>query len=268
MNRRSFLVGLSAMSLARRAESQYVPVRRGTVSLLFKAPGGHPNALDATPEGLWCGDQISDTAFLLDWHSGSVLKKVATESSNTSAIAFGGGYLWMGANGGPTSRKPRPDEQSSPRILKVDPEDGRTVGVFPTPDKGAIKGMLYADDSLWVTSYVWNTITRLDPDTMEVKHKFPLQLPSAHGIAWDPPGIWILYQQQRLFMKQDVDTGKVLDIVSIRKDVDLVPHGIAVHNGLLYCCDAGLQAGPFGDLPDDSPTAGYVGTVNIAAARR
>ena len=77
---------------------------------LFRSPDGHPNALEATPEGLWVGEQTTDRAYLLDWKNGEILKKVETESSNTSGIAYGGGYLWMAANGGPIGRLARPDE--------------------------------------------------------------------------------------------------------------------------------------------------------------
>jgi hypothetical protein len=29
---------------------------------LFKSPDGHPNALEATPQGLWAGEQVTDIA--------------------------------------------------------------------------------------------------------------------------------------------------------------------------------------------------------------
>jgi streptogramin lyase len=263
LKRRHFVLSLAVMGVCRSALAEYVPVRKRTVTKLFKAPEGHPNALSATPQGLWSADQVSDTAYLLDWKSGAVLKKVPTDSSNTSGVAFGGGYLWMGANGNPPFRKLQPRDSSTFRILKVDPTDGCTIGEFPTPDGGGIRGLLYADNSLWLTSFRWNTVTQLDPDTMEVKHTFPLQLPRAHGLAWDPPSIWVVYQDARLFMKQQITTGKVLDILCIQKDVDPVPHGIAVHEGKIYFCDAGLRASPLGDLPDNSPTAGYISTIDI-----
>ena len=117
MNRRDFVVTLAAASAACIAHAAHIPIRKGKVKKLYKSPEGHPNALEATPEGLWVGEQISDVAYLLDWKTGAVIKKVPTESSNTSGMAYGGGYLWMGANGGPTCRKPRPNESSERRIV-------------------------------------------------------------------------------------------------------------------------------------------------------
>ncbi|HEY3458898.1 MAG TPA: hypothetical protein VGK64_30220, partial [Bryobacteraceae bacterium] len=127
-NRRSVLLSLLAAPLA---ASEKPPTHRAKVTRLFRSPEGNPNALAATPEGLWVAEQISDRAYLLDWKTGEVLKKLDTESSNTSGMGFGGGYLWMGANGGPIGRLPRPNEPKFGRIVQVDPDTGRTIGMFP-----------------------------------------------------------------------------------------------------------------------------------------
>src|SRR5688500_16897932 len=86
-NRRQFLGAIAATALG----AKDYPVRAAKVEPLYKSPDGHPNGLETTPEGLWVGEQVTDTAYLLDWKSGKVLRKVETESSNTSGIAFGGG---------------------------------------------------------------------------------------------------------------------------------------------------------------------------------
>src|SRR6266705_308945 len=65
------------------------PVRKATVAKLFKTPDGHPNALDATAEGFWVGEQVTDRAILMDF-SGEVLKAFQTECHNCSGLAAGG----------------------------------------------------------------------------------------------------------------------------------------------------------------------------------
>src|SRR5437764_11411992 len=127
IHRRRFLTTVcgAAVSLPDSLAANRAPTHRARATKLFASPDGHPNALEATPEGLWVGEQVTDTAYLLDWKTGRVLKKVPTDSSNTSGLAFGGGYLWMGANGGPVMRPPRPDERKDGRIVKVDPVIGR-----------------------------------------------------------------------------------------------------------------------------------------------
>jgi hypothetical protein len=82
------------------------PTRQAKVERLFKAPDAHPNALEAAPDGLWIGDQVSEKVFKVDWTTGKVLHEVQTESHNTSGIALGGGYMWLGANGGVSGRRP------------------------------------------------------------------------------------------------------------------------------------------------------------------
>ena len=82
------------------------PTRPAKVERLFKAPDIHPNALEAEPDGLWIGDQVSERVFKVDWKTGKVLHEVQTESHNTSGVAVGAGYLWLGANGGVSGRRP------------------------------------------------------------------------------------------------------------------------------------------------------------------
>lgn len=253
MDRRLFLSSLG-VSAAARAKGR-VPIRPGRVTKLFKSPEGHPNALEATPEGLWVAEQVSDTAYLLDWKSGEPLRKIATESSNTSGMAFGGGYLWMGANGGPLGRFPRPDELRHGRIVKVDPEAQRTVGVYKVPDDGGVHGLLYADDALWMTCFKWNCIAKVHPETFEVLHKIPLHLSRPHGLAWDPPGIWVGYSNDYLFLKQDIRDGRVLDIISLQKGKDPDPHGMDIYQGKLIYTDAGIISG---GLPVSTPSSGYI----------
>ena len=79
LTRRSLLAGLAtggtllssrASAAAARTfvsgDHQY-PIRmRKKVEILYQSPEGHPNGLEATPEGLWVGEQISDRAHLLD----------------------------------------------------------------------------------------------------------------------------------------------------------------------------------------------------------
>jgi hypothetical protein len=146
------------------------------------------------------------------------------------------------------------------RIVKVDPETGRTVGVYTVPDGGGVHGVLWADDSLWFTCFKWNVIARADPDTFEVQHKFPLHLSRAHGLAWDPPGIWVGYSNDYVFLKQDIKDGRVLEVIEIQKGVDPDPHGMDMYHGKMYYCDAGILPG---GVASTSPSAGYISRIDL-----
>ena len=88
MERRQFLGSLVAAAAC--AAPKDVPTRPAKVTKLFKSPDGHPNGLETSAEGLWIGEQVTDRACLVDW-KGKVLRKVDTECSNCSGIAYGGG---------------------------------------------------------------------------------------------------------------------------------------------------------------------------------
>ena len=164
-----------------------VPTRHAKVERLFKAPDIHPNALDAAPDGLWIGDQVSERVFKVDWQTCKVLHEVQTESHNTSGLAVGGGYLWLNANGGVSGRRPpRPQDKPFGEIVQADITTGKTVKVYRPPWRGGVHGNVWVEQ----TETLWLSPTA-DPD----------------------------------------------------------PHGMCIHGGYMYYCDAGLTAPGPGSEP-------------------
>ena len=114
MTRREFSsasgAGLAAMLGAWKAAAEergsYPIRRRKKVEILYQSPDGHPNGLEATEDGLWVGEQVTDRAYLLEWETGAPLAQYETQSSNTSGIAAGNGFVFMAANG-PAQLRPR-----------------------------------------------------------------------------------------------------------------------------------------------------------------
>jgi hypothetical protein len=200
IERRTFLAGMLGSAAAAAKEPT---TRSAKVTKLWKSPDGHPNALETTPEGLWVGEQTTDRAYLLDWKTGKILKKVDTESSNTSGLAYGGGFLWMGANGKAIGRDPKPTDAKTGDIVKVDPETGKTVARYPVPDGGGVHGVLYVDGTLWMTCFKWKSLVQVDAKTFKVIHQIPVALGRAHGLAWDPPGIWCMFSNDFVIQKLD-----------------------------------------------------------------
>ena len=237
--RREFLETLTAAAAALNPDDY--PVRDARIELLYKSPDGHPNALEGTPEGLWVGEQVSDAAYLLDWKSGSVLRKVETESSNTSGMAFGGGYLWMAANGKALNRPPRPHDAGTGEIVKIDARTWTTAARYAVPGGGGVHGLLWAQDSLWVTTLGRKSITRMDSGG-KVLHSFPVTLDRAHGLGWDGTALWCVFSNDRLIQRLDPRDGRILEAVRIAKG-DPDPHGMTWDDGGLYYCDAGINPG-------------------------
>jgi sugar lactone lactonase YvrE len=105
------MYSLAAAAAARAGD---VPARAAKVVPLFQSPDGHPNGMETTREGFWIGEQTTDRAHLMSF-DGKLLRSVETESSNTSGIAYGGGFLWMAANGKAIGRAARPTDATSGR---------------------------------------------------------------------------------------------------------------------------------------------------------
>ena len=114
IDRRNFLgtalaTGAAAFTAPRLLRAQTpappaaAPIHDAKVEKLFKSPDRYPNALEATPDGLWVGDQVSERVLKMDWQTGKVLEDFVAEAHNTSGLAVGGGYLWIGCNGAGTA---------------------------------------------------------------------------------------------------------------------------------------------------------------------
>lgn len=251
LERREFLGSLFAAALA--AAPKEVPSRAAKVVKLFKSPDGHPNGLETTSEGLWIGEQVTDRAHLVDWN-GKLIRSVNTESSNTSGIAYGGGFLWMAANGKAVGREPRPTDASTGEVVKVDPKTGKTVARYPIPGGGGVHGLEFAEGTLWLTSLKIQKLSRVDPKDFRLIHQIPVHLGRAHGLAWDRGTIWCMHSTDRVIHKLDAKDGTLLEVITLSKD-DPDPHGMCLYKGHLYYCDAGIAPG---GKSNESPAAGYI----------
>jgi hypothetical protein len=251
-----------------------VPSRTAKTTKLFKSPQGFPNGIAVTPEGLWIAEQklsgaqaatyrlpepksLTEDAWLVDWN-GKLLKTVTTPSRNTSGMAVGGGYVWMVANAPPQG------------VFQVDMNSRlishRQIPLGPANDGGGCHGALWHDDKLWIASLRLRANIRIDPKSWEPEFLIPFyQAPDRvryHGIAWDNETIWQVvgndckrYDEYRpCLVRYEAATGKVLETVDFAPN-SADPHGLAMHDGKLIGCDAGIHPG----WPNnDSPTAGWI----------
>jgi hypothetical protein len=255
-----------------------VPHRKVTTRRLFKVPDAYPNGLAVVPGGVWVAEQkaqgygdsgkhVKEAAWLFDW-SGRKLKTVLTDSSNTSGLAFGNGHVWMGANGGPEG------------IYEVD-MNGHTVShrqipLGPPGNGGGCHGLMWRGGKLWIVANRLRGILRVDPVTWTPEFMIRITTDRWHAIAWDDshPGgaIWMVtgssdvdryvMQNGKLhhtttsgLVKYDATTGNVLETAEFM-DGTADPHGLAMKDGKLISCDAGV--GPPGFEGTGSPNAGYV----------
>jgi hypothetical protein len=221
------------------------------VERLFKAPDVHPNALEAQPDGLWIGDQVSERVFKVDWDTGKVLHEFQTESHNTSGLAIGGGYLWLGANGGVSGRRPpRPTDKPYGEVVQADPKTGKTIKIHPLLWGGGIHGITFVPktQTLWLTALSIQAVAEVDPKDFRVVRMRAARGDRAHGLDWDNGALYVLFAGDRLVQKIDPESGRVQEIIKLSPTSDPDPHGMCIRNGYMYYCDAGLTApGPGSD---------------------
>jgi hypothetical protein len=275
--------GMGGAAQAQEGEggtSRDVPRRKATTKTMFKSPSGWPNALAVSPEGIWVAEQkprgatekrygqtypadATENIWLMD-ANGKVLKTIVTVGRNTSGLAFGNGSLWSCA-------------------LSTKAEDGvyqfdlsgkllshRQVPLGPKDDGGGIHGAFWQDGKLWLFANRLNSVMQVDPISWNTEFIFPVsnKSPRYHGCAWDNGSIWIItgnatsgYKDAKFGLeKYDAATGRLTEIVDFEPG-SADPHGLAMYNGKLISCDAGIHPGwPV----NDSPTWGSIFEINLA----
>ena len=255
-----------------------VPHRKVKTRNLFKVPSGYPNGVAVVAEGIWVAEQkaqgygkggghVPEACWLFDWN-GKLLKTVMTESSNTSGMAFGNGHVWMGANGGP--------EGIYETDMNSKTVSHRQIPLGPADNGGGCHGLMWHSGKLWIVANRLKGILRVDPKSWTPEFMIPITTERWHGIAWDDshPGgaIWMVtgssdvnryvLQDGKLhhtttsgLMKYDATTGQLLETAEFLEGT-ADPHGLAMRDGKLISCDAGV--GPPGFEGTGSPSAGYI----------
>ena len=224
------------------------PTYPAKVEKLYKSPDRYPNALETTPEALWVGDQVSESINKLDWATGKVLDTFVAEAHNTSGIAVGGGYLWVGCNGAGTAASKRqfnrPFDKPIGEIVQCDMKTGKQIKAYKSP-WGGTHGLAWNhdNDKLWVAAPGQRLAMELDPkDGFRMLRMVSLHMDTPHGIEWYQGKLWVLGAGNRVVHKIDPDSSKILEVYTIAP-ADPDPHGMCIKDDYVYYCDAGLGGG-------------------------
>jgi len=223
------------------------PTYQVKIEKLFKSTDRYPNALEATPDGLWVGDQVSERVLKLDWKTGKVLTDFVAEAHNTSGLAVGGGYLWIGCNGSGTAAQfrpfNRPTDKAYGEIVKCDMKTGKQVWAFRTPWGGQHgTSWDHTTEHLWAVAPGLGFAAELDPkDDLRILKMVTIGGGTAHGLELYDGALWIMYAADRQVKKFDMN-GRLQETWKLAA-TDPDPHGMCIHEGYVYYCDAGLGGG-------------------------
>jgi hypothetical protein len=262
------------------------PKKIAKTTKMFKSPGMYPNALAVmtdAPGGLWIGQQkanpsnakqygvpedptgLDEAAWLVDWN-GKLRKTLTSRARNTSGIAYGNGCVWVGANADPYG------------ILQVDMNSKeiahRQIPLALEGSGGGCHGVKWHEGKLWIAALRLGGILRVDPATWTPEVLIRVsseEKPRLHDVAFDNEGnIWVVTginsnsyaTGQAGLSKYDGKTGNLLLTADFEKGSS-DPHGLVWHDGHLVSCDAGLHPGWNWQNNDQSPTSGYIFSIDI-----
>jgi streptogramin lyase len=230
-----------------RADAPKIPTFEPKIELLYKSPDRYPNALEAAPDGLWVGDQVSERINKLDWETGKVLEDFIGEAHNTSGLAVGGGYIWIGCNGAGTAASlrdfKRPFDRNYGEIVKLDMK-GKQVKGYRTP-WGGVHGTFYMreTDKLWAVAPGLGFLAEMDPkDDLRITRMLQIRMNVPHGLDFYDGSFWVIDGADRLVQRIDPESGRAQENWKFGPN-DPDPHGMCIYNKHVYFTDAGLGGG-------------------------
>jgi len=240
LSRRVFLSALAgaplALGWAPLADKSNLPTVPKRVVKAFLAPGKMPNGLQAVDDGLWILDQEDpNKVHKVRYEDGSVLAEIQTESIHGSGITYGDGALWIAST-------------YSLKTLKVDPATGKTLAAFDTPGCGLVRwgkptrpsgahGLEWVAGRYWIAVPPSETIYLVEPASGKVMRSIPAPGVRPHGLAWDNGFLWCVESNDRAIYKLDPRDGRLLAKVQLAM-TDPEPHGMSMHRGVIWYCDA------------------------------
>ena len=203
----------------------------------FKSPGPQPNGLHAADDGLWYIDQVDLKVYKLDYQTGEILFEAQTDTEHSSGITFGNGSLWVSST-------------FELKIAELDPATGQTVAKRDSPGNGIVAwaadqengrvtgahGLEWKDGRIYVAAPPSQLIHVVDVATWREIRSFRAPGLRVHGLAWAEDGtLWVADTSAGTVSRLDED-GRVWEVIRVPAPVEV--HGLTIHEGVLWYCDA------------------------------
>jgi len=235
------------------------------IRVLWKTPGPQPNGLQASADGLWVLDQVDpNRVYLLNYDDGAIVREFTTRSKHGSGITIDpDGHVWVASTFGS-------------EIICYESDTGREIAAFPAPGLTEAPGQPHALE--WRNGHLWCNVPKagqifeLDPASGNILHRISSHGDRAHGMAWESdsmwclginpaanvspppvgneetnqpwrserglPALWSSDTNKRVIYRLDPDNGQILDALGVS---GLEVHGMTIHNGTFWICDAGTR---------------------------
>ena len=208
----------------------------------FKCPGPQPNGLQAAPDGLWCIDQVDLKVYKFDYESGETLFEAQTDTAHSSGITLGDGSMWIAST-------------FELKIARLDPATGQTIAKLDSPGNGVVAwvadqqngrvtgahGLEWKDGKVYVASPPSQFVHVMDASTWEEVHSFHVPGLRVHGLAWADDGtLWVADTSAGTINRLDPEDGRIWEVIRVEAPTEV--HGLTIHEGVLWYCDAATRA--------------------------
>ena len=170
---------------ARGAGTPKPPTYAPKIETLWKSPDRYPNALEASPEGLWVGDQVSERINLSIGKPAKFLQDFVVEAHNERPRSWW--RLLSGLVATVPARRATCGNSSALTKTRRDRQarhEGQTGEGYRTP-WGSQHGTYYnrQTDKLWAVAPVFGLLVEMDPkDDLRISRMVQIRMNVPHGL--------------------------------------------------------------------------------------
>ncbi len=145
-------------------------------------------------------------------------------------------------------------DQVDLKAYKLDYKTGAVLFEAQT-DTEHSSGITFGNGSMWISSTFQLTIIELDPTTGKTiaQHKSPGngvvawaadqengRVTGAHGLEWKDGKVYVADTSAGTISRLDPKDGRVWEVIRVEAPVEV--HGLTIHEGVLWYCDAATCA--------------------------
>jgi virginiamycin B lyase len=171
--------------------------------------------------GVWVPEMASSTIHKVDPSTGKVVLSIPSDMfGSIGSIGVGDGSVWVITF-----------DNHNRTLTRYDADDGGVMAQVALPRPSV--GVLYADDSVWVTAASAPELYWIDPQANELVATISIEAPT-HILAAGAGALWLAFNNKGLVQRIDASTGAVVATIETGAS-DMVNDGdIAAGGGFVW----------------------------------
>jgi YVTN family beta-propeller protein len=179
-----------------------------------------PHVLAVADDSVWAINRAAGTVARIDPKTNAVVQTTAAGTQPCAGVVNGFGSLWVPLCGG--------------GVARIDLKTNAVTTTVKTPVGDVSRGVVSANNSVWLLTDAKGTMTRIDPATNEAVAEIYLA-PGTTTLAFGQGALWALSPAKNTLTRVDPFTNLVVETIAVGKS----PVAVAIGEGAVWVLNQG-----------------------------